>query len=153
MIQPILIPLSAWSSDYIKPWLCFKKFAWLELLHHWLDGHEFEQALGVSDGQGSLACCSPWGHKESDTAERLNRTELNYCLSINDKQPSHQDPQLSSPFRSPGEGKRYPLQYSGLENSTDCIVHWVTKSQTQLSDSHVHFTYWMLIFHGSYIPI
>ena len=38
----------------------------------WLDGHEFEQALGVGVGQGSLACCSPWGHKESDTTERLN---------------------------------------------------------------------------------
>ena len=35
----------------------------------WLYGHEFEQAPGVSDGQGSLACCSPWGHKESDTNE------------------------------------------------------------------------------------
>ena len=34
--------------------------------HHWLDGHEFEQALGVSDGQGSLACCGPWGCKEWD---------------------------------------------------------------------------------------
>ena len=33
--------------------------------NHQLDGHEFEQALGVGDGQGSLACCSPWGHKES----------------------------------------------------------------------------------------
>ena len=33
--------------------------------HHQLDGHESEQALGVDDGQGSLACCSPWGHKES----------------------------------------------------------------------------------------
>ena len=33
---------------------------------HQLDGHEFEQALGVGDGQGSLACCSPWGRKESD---------------------------------------------------------------------------------------
>ena len=32
--------------------------------HHRLDGHEFEQALGVSEGQESLACCSPWGHKE-----------------------------------------------------------------------------------------
>ena len=32
--------------------------------HHWLNGHEFEQALGVGDGQGSLACCSPWGGKE-----------------------------------------------------------------------------------------
>ena len=36
--------------------------------------------------------------------------------------------------RSPGEGKGYPLQYTGLENSMDCIVHGVTKSQTQLSD-------------------
>ena len=40
--------------------------------HHRLNGHEFEQALGVGDGQGSLACCSPWGRKESDTTERLN---------------------------------------------------------------------------------
>ena len=40
--------------------------------HHRLNGHEFEQALGDSDGQGSPACCSPWGHKESDTTERLN---------------------------------------------------------------------------------
>ena len=39
--------------------------------HHRLDGHEFEQALGVSDGQGSLACCSPWSPKESDMPERL----------------------------------------------------------------------------------
>ena len=44
--------------------------------HHELDGHEFEQALGGGDGQGSLVCCSPWGHKESDTTEQLNRTEL-----------------------------------------------------------------------------
>ena len=41
--------------------------------------------------------------------------------------------------RSPGEGKGYPLQYSGLENSTDCIVHGVAKSQTRLSDFHFHF--------------
>ena len=40
--------------------------------HHRLDGHEFEQALGVGDGQGGLACCSPWGHKESDMTQRLN---------------------------------------------------------------------------------
>ena len=44
--------------------------------HHWLDGHEFEQALGVGDGQGSLECCSPWGHKESDTTEQLNYVKL-----------------------------------------------------------------------------
>ena len=46
--------------------------------HHRLDGHEFEQALGVGDGQGSLACCSPWYCKESDTTEWLNWTELIY---------------------------------------------------------------------------
>ena len=40
--------------------------------HHWLNGHEFEQALGAGDGQGSLVCCSPWGRKESDTIEPLN---------------------------------------------------------------------------------
>ena len=45
--------------------------------HHRFDGHEFEQALGVGDGQGSLACFSLWGCKESDTTEWPNWTELN----------------------------------------------------------------------------
>ena len=40
--------------------------------YHCLNGHEFEQALGVGDGQESLACCSPWGRKESDMTEQLN---------------------------------------------------------------------------------
>ena len=40
--------------------------------HHQLDDHEFEKAPGLGDGQESLVCCSPWGHKESDTTERLN---------------------------------------------------------------------------------
>ena len=44
--------------------------------HYRLDGHEFEQAPGVGDGQGSLTCCSPWGRKESDTTEWLNSTDL-----------------------------------------------------------------------------
>ena len=44
--------------------------------HHQLDGREFEQALGNGDGQGSLACCSLWGHKESNTTEQLNTTTL-----------------------------------------------------------------------------
>ena len=46
--------------------------------HHWLKGHEFEQAPGDGEGQGSQACCSPWGHKESDTTEWLNWTELKF---------------------------------------------------------------------------
>jgi len=40
--------------------------------HHQLNGHEFEQTLGVGDGQGNLECCSPWDCKESDTTECLN---------------------------------------------------------------------------------
>ena len=44
--------------------------------HYWLDGHEFEQAPWVGDGQGSLTCCSPWGHKELDMTEQLNWIEL-----------------------------------------------------------------------------
>ena len=43
--------------------------------HHRLDGHEFEQALGDSEGQGSLACSSPRGRKESDTKERMNNNK------------------------------------------------------------------------------
>ena len=45
-------------------------------------GHEFEQTLGGSEGQGGLACCSPWGHKQSDTTERLNWTELLYNIVV-----------------------------------------------------------------------
>ena len=53
--------------------------------HHRLDGHEFEQAPGVGDGQGSLACLSPWDHKELDMAEQLNwlihtRKRISHCF-------------------------------------------------------------------------
>ena len=41
--------------------------------HHKLDEYKFEQAQGYGEGQGSLACCSPWGRKESDTTEQLNQ--------------------------------------------------------------------------------
>ena len=40
--------------------------------HYRLNGHEFEQALGVGDGQGDLPCCSPWGLEESDVTEQLD---------------------------------------------------------------------------------
>ena len=49
--------------------------------HHWPNGHEFEQALGFGDGQGSMACCSPWGRKELDTTEWLNWTEYQ-CFKL-----------------------------------------------------------------------
>ena len=49
-------------------------FGW----HHPLNAHEFEQTLGDTEGQGSLACCSPWGQKESDMAERVNNGNNKY---------------------------------------------------------------------------
>ena len=45
-----------------------ERFGW----HHRLNGHDFEQTLGIGAGQVSLACCSPWDGKESDTTEQLN---------------------------------------------------------------------------------
>ena len=44
--------------------------------HHQLNGYEFEQAPGDSEGQGSLVCCSPWGHKELDRTEQLNSSKM-----------------------------------------------------------------------------
>ena len=55
---------------------------WLVGWHHWLHEHEFEQDPGVGDGQGSLACCSSQGHKESDTTEWLNWDYIYYILFL-----------------------------------------------------------------------
>ena len=60
--------------------------------HRWLDRHESEQAPGVGEGQGSLVGCSPWGHKESDTTERLNWTLLYNVPSSNCSNPSFHCP-------------------------------------------------------------
>ena len=67
------------DPDAGKDWMCEDKgmtederVGW----HHRLNGHEFEQAPGVGDGQGSLVCCSPWGRKESDMTEKLNWTDI-----------------------------------------------------------------------------
>ena len=46
--------------------------------HQRLNGHEFEQVLGTGDGQGGQVCCSPWGHKELDTTERLTELQTWY---------------------------------------------------------------------------
>ena len=53
--------------------------------HHQLNGYEFEQAPGDGDGQGNLMCCSPWGHKESDTTERLNKIHTLLCVSFEEE--------------------------------------------------------------------
>ena len=53
--------------------------------HHQFNGHEFEQTLGDSEGQGSLACCSPWGRKESDMTERLKNKQQKMKALANSK--------------------------------------------------------------------
>ena len=91
---PILWPLDAknWligkDPDAGKDWRQEKKGTTegeMVQWHHWLNGHEFEQAPGVGDRQGSLACCSPWGCKQSDMTEQLNWIPpkmLNLILSV-----------------------------------------------------------------------
>ena len=50
--------------------------------HHRLHGHGFEQTLGDGEGQGSLVCCGPWGHKQSDTTQRLNTSTQSLDVQI-----------------------------------------------------------------------
>ena len=63
--------------------------------HHQLNGDEFEQTLGDSEGQGSLACCSPWSHKQLDMTERLNNNNVymtvivNVCITVITSVPFH----------------------------------------------------------------
>ena len=72
------------TDSWESPW-CWERFkaggegdnrGWDGWMASWLSGHEFEKAPGDGDGQWSLACCSPWSHKESDMTEELNWTEL-----------------------------------------------------------------------------
>ena len=117
--------------------------------HHRCDGHEFEQAPGVGDGQGSLACCSPWGRKESGMS---NWTELNWWANegfprgTSGKESNCQCRRHKRLGFNPWVGKiswrRYgnPLQHSCLENPLDrgawwATVHGLEKSPTGLSNS------------------
>ena len=95
--------------------------------HHRLNGHEFEQAPGDGEGQRSLVCCCPWGHKELDKTEQLNNSNLvcasqvvlvtkNLPASIGDAEDTGL---ISRLRRSPIKGNGNPFQYSSLENSMD----------------------------------
>ena len=87
---PILWPPDAKSQltgkdpDAGKNWRLVEKGTTEDEMVGWchrLNGHEFQQALGVGEGQGSLVCCSPWGLKESDMTEWLNRNETFQSIS------------------------------------------------------------------------
>ena len=97
---PILWPPDAknWligkDPDAAKDWRWEEKGATEDEMvgwHHRLSGYDFEQTLRVGDGQRSMVYCSPWGHKEWDTTERLNWTELNIAIS-------HSEIQYLSPW-------------------------------------------------------
>ena len=111
----------------------------------WLDGITDSMDMSLSklweidDGQGGLACCGPWGCKESDTTERPNWTELTSSMGFPGSWSGKESPcsvgepsSIPASGRSAGEGFGYPLQYAGLENSIDrgawqATVHGVTR--------------------------
>ena len=74
-----MLGTSIGGPDAAKDWKQEEKGTTEDKMIRWhqrLDGHEFEQAAGIGDGQGSLGCCSPWGRKQLDMIEQLNWTEL-----------------------------------------------------------------------------
>ena len=95
--------------------------------HHWLNGHEFEKALGDGEGQGSLACCSPWGCKELDMTEQLNNNDevaQKSCSCANLVEPYTPKP-LCTECRTQARGQRVGVPGSrtwsdGSASSTFC---------------------------------
>ena len=88
--------------------------------HHRLKAHELKQAPGVGEGQGSLVCCSPWGHKESDMTEQLNSNRTwgvasQMALMVKNPPANAGDPRdtvsIHGSGRSPGVGNGNPLWY------------------------------------------
>ena len=126
---------------------------WMVSLTH---GCEFEQALGVSDGQGSLVCCSPRDHKESDMTERLTWNDLigpghwwgvswAFQVALVVKSPPDNAGDIRNlgsipgSGRPPGGGNGNTLQYSCLENPVDGgawqgTIHRLTKSRSDTTD-------------------
>ena len=94
--------------------------------HHRLSGHEFGSTLGDGDGQGGLACCSPWGHKESDTTE-LNWIEL-YKAPKGKREQYTQRSQSKSTW---GVAEEHSC-YDGLEGSTWGEVCWEVRSERKV---------------------
>ena len=80
--------------------------------HHRSDGHEFEQVPGIGDGHRRLACYNPWSHKESDTAEQLNWTELHLESVLCKERPPQWRQGKAAPaphnFRKPTQSNKVP---------------------------------------------
>ena len=118
------------DTEYLH---CCRKFYWIMLcldifsldlmLKQWYPSEKHWKGLGIASENGGIPRFWKIGFPDSSAGKEsaCNAGDLG---SI---------PELG---RSPGEGKGYPLQYFGLENSTDCIVHGITKTWTRLSDFH-----------------
>ena len=99
--------------------------------HHQFDGHELEQAPGVGDVQGSLVCCSPWGRKESDTTERLKRTE--FCSHV------VWDSRVIYPKRCPQHSSLRTIHFHAWRGFALCSLSrflWPQGSQNSYLHSH-----------------
>ena len=124
--------------------------------HHPLNGHEFEQDPGVGDGQGGLACCSPWGHSQTWLSNGIATTRGEKRVSqmlpvVKNPAASAEDVRdkgsIPGSERSPRGGHGNPLQYSCLEKSMDwgawwSTVHRIAKSQTRLKWLSTHTCGW-----------
>ena len=135
---PILWPpdgknwLTGKDPDAGKDWRREKKETTEDEMVGWhqqLNGHEFEQAPGVGDGQGSLACCSPWGHKQSDMLLLL----LLSCFSCvrlcaTPWTVAHQAPHpWDSPGKNTGVGCHFLLQCMKVKSESEVAQAWATK--------------------------
>ena len=82
--------------------------------HHWLNGHKFEQALGVGDGQGSLECYNPWDHKVRHNFKQLNWTELRNYLGVLKESKYEAEEHLAKIWLQMTPGKNIILQMWNL---------------------------------------
>ena len=121
-------------SDAGRDWGQKKKMTEDEMAgcHHWLDGPESEWTPGDGDGQGGLACCDSWGHKESNRTERLNWTELTKLWTSTHSSSLMECPPLSSCLMSFHFSYLNKVALGPLKNEclVICIVNFTTRMWT-----------------------
>ena len=98
--------------------------------HHQPNGHESEQTLGDTEGQGSLACCHPWGHQELDRTERLNNNKLPQTKNLQEW-VGHRK---GSPFlfQDGGNNNTTAAELDSLRARTECVGKGGQNYQSQL---------------------